>query len=199
MIATTRNIGLTAFGASVLMAGGALACDPGKPGSELTGDEAQAVYDCLAEALHDGYTSGAKQWIPTDKVDDYRNWTLASSFPAAPGFHDNRFLLTWVNDVGAEEYLRYAENPKIPAGTWIAKESFSVNDDGNVRPGPLFLMQKVQAGTSPETDDWYYMLVAPNGSPMGVDVMTACSECHQGAYGFQGGLGYPVEEARIGQ
>lgn len=197
MIATIRNIGLTALGASLLMAGGALACDPGKPGAELTGAEAQEVYDCLAEALHDGYTTGAKQWIPADKVEDYRNWNRASKFPAAPGFHGNRFLSTWVNDTGAAEYMRYAENPSIPAGTWIAKESFSVTDAGESRPGPLFLMQKVEAGTSPETDDWYYMAVAPNGTPMAVNVITACSDCHQGAYGFQGGLGYPVEEARI--
>jgi len=115
----------------------------------------------------------------------------------APGFHDNRFLITWVNSVGAAEYMRYAEDPAIPAGTWIAKESFSVTDGGAVRPGPLFLMQKVAAGTSPETDDWYYMAVAANGSPMAVDVMSACSDCHQGAYGFQGGLGYPIEEARV--
>jgi len=197
MMTTIRNIGLTTFGASFLMAGGVLACDPGKPGFELTGAEAQAVYDCLAEGLHDGYTTGAKQWVPADKVEDYRAWTLASTFPAAPGFHDNRFLLTWVNETGAAEYLRYAENPVIPAGTWIAKESFSVNDAGEARPGPLFLMQKVDAGTSPETDDWYYMAVAPNGAPMAVEVISACSDCHQGAYGFQGGLGYPVEEARI--
>lgn len=197
MTASTRTTGCLAFAAGLAMAGSALACDPGKPGSELTGDEARAVYDCLAAALHDGYTSGAKQWIPADKVQDYRAWTLASRFPAAPGFHDNRFLITWVNSVGAAEYMRYAEDPAIPAGTWIAKESFSVTDGGAVRPGPLFLMQKVAAGTSPETDDWYYMAVAANGSPMAVDVMSACSDCHQGAYGFQGGLGYPIEEARV--
>lgn len=197
MHASMRNTGLAALGASLFMAGGALACDPGKPGPELTGDEAQAVYDCLAEALHDGYTTGAKQWIPADKVDGYRTWTLASRFPAAPGFHGNRFLVTWVNGVGAAEYMRYAEEPAIPAGTWIAKESFSVTDSGEARPGPLFLMQKVEAETSPETDDWYYMAVTPTGAPMAVDVITACSDCHQGAYGFQGGLGYPVEEARM--
>lgn len=197
MIARIRYIGLTAVSVSLLTAGGVLACDPGKPGSELTGAEAQTVYDCLAEALHDGYTTGAKQWIPADKVEDYRNWQRASSFPAAPGFHGNRFLSTWVNAVGADAYMQYAEDPAIPAGTWIAKESFSVSDAGVASPGPLFLMQKVETGTSPETDDWYYMAVAPNGTPMAVEVISACSDCHQGAYGFQGGLGYPVEEARI--
>lgn len=172
-------------------------CDPGKPGAELTGDEAETVYNCIAEELHAGYAQGDKRWIPAEHVTDYRDWTRASTIPAAPGFHGNRFLLTWVNDTGDEAYLEYAEDPDIPAGTVIAKESFAVTDAGNVRKGPLFLMEKVAAGTSPETDDWYYMLVAPNGAPQAVNVMTACSECHQGAYGFQGGLGYPVPEARV--
>ena len=42
------------------------------------------------------------------------------------------------------------------------------------------------------------MAVAPNGAPMAVPVMTACNECHVQNFGHQGGLGYPVPEARIG-
>lgn len=186
-----------ATAALILSGGAAMACDPGKPGVDLTGEEAQAVYDCIAEELHAGYATGPKRWIPAEYVETYRDWVPASAFPAAPGFHDGRFLTTWVNEVGAEAYMQYAEDPEIPAGTLIAKESFRVTDDGLVEMGPLFLMEKVAAGVSPETDDWYYMMVAPNGTPQGVNVMTACSECHQGTFGWQGGLGYPVEEARI--
>ncbi|MEV8465205.1 cytochrome P460 family protein [Fluviibacterium sp. DFM31] len=194
---TTRvmiGAGLAVLG----LAGSALAqdCDPGKSGYDLTGEEAAAVYDCIAGALKAGYDSGPKRWIPAEFVADYRDWTAASAFPAAPGVHSERFLVTYVNDVGAEAYMRYAEDPVIPAGTVIAKESFAVSEAGKVTPGPLFLMQKVEAGTSPETLDWYYMAVAPSGAPMALDVMTACNECHLG-YDFQGGLGYPVEEARI--
>jgi len=173
------------------------ACDPGKAASELTGAEAQAVYECIAADLQQGYAAGDKRWIPAEFVNDYRGWTRASSFPAAPGFHGERFLVTWVNSAGADAYLEYAENPTIPAGTVIAKESFGVSGDGKVQKGPLFLMQKVEAGVSPQTDDWYYMMVAPNGAPMAVEVISACSECHQGNFGHQGGLGYPVEEARV--
>jgi hypothetical protein len=172
-------------------------CDPGTPGAELTGTEAGAVYDCIAEDLQAGYARGDKRWIPEGHVRDYRGWTKASTIPAAPGFHGNRFLLTWVNDTGDDAYLEYAQDPDIPAGTVIAKESFAVDDAGKVQKGPLFLMEKVAAGTSPETDDWHYMAVAPDGTPMAVDVMTACSDCHQGTFGHQGGLGYPVPEARV--
>jgi hypothetical protein len=176
------------------------ACDPGKPGGDLTYEEAQAVYDCIKDDLHAGYTKGDKGWIPAEFVADYRGWTRASKLPANPGFHGGRFLLTYVSEPGAGEYLKFKEEDvNIPSGTVIAKESFAVNDAGKVEKGPLFIMQKVEEGTSPETMDWYYMMVGPDGAPQAVPVMTACNECHIGNYGDQGGLGYPVEDARAGQ
>ncbi|MCA8882546.1 MAG: cytochrome P460 family protein [Rhodobacteraceae bacterium] len=181
---------------SAVAAIGAETCHADRPGYDLTAREAQAVYDCIADSLQAGYESGDTRWIPADYVAGYRAWTKASTHPAAPGFHTNRFLLTWVNDVGAEVYLQYAEDPVIPPGTVIAKESFSVDDDGAVRPGPLFLMEKTAAGQAPETGDWYYMAISAAGAPMAVNVRAACHECHSG-FAHQGMLGYPVEEARV--
>lgn len=173
------------------------ACEAGKPGSELTGDEAQTVYDCLKDSLLAGYLEGDKRWIPAAYVADYRSWAAASTFPAAPGFHGERFLLTYVNAVGAEEYLKFEEEGvTMPAGTVIAKESFAVNDAGRAVPGPLFFMEKAAAGASPETDDWYYMMVAPDGTPQAVNVVEACHACHAG-FDYRDSLGYPVEEARV--
>ena len=105
--------------------------------------------------------------------------------------------MTYVNSTGADAYMEYAEDPTIPAGTLIAKESFSITGDGKVRKGPLFLMEKVAAGTSEETMDWYYMMVNQNGVPMAVNVMTACNTCHMENFGHQGALGYPVEDVRV--
>ena len=199
MIKTLRTLAAAAGIASIASLAQA-ACDPGKNGNDLTFEEAQAVYDCIEADLHAGYMQGDKMWIPAEFVADYRNWTLANTLPANPGFHGGRFLMTRVNDIGAEAYLKFAEeNVVIPSGTVLAKESFAVTEAGKVEKGPLFIMEKVAAGVSPETDDWYYMMVAPNGAPQAVPVMTACSECHQGNYGHQGGLGYPVEEVRVRQ
>lgn len=173
-------------------------CDPGKPGEELSLEEAQKVYDCLKADLYAGYQKGKKHWIPVDRVKDYRDWTPVSKLPAAPGFHGGRFLFTYVNEVGAAEYLKYAEEGvKMPAGTLIAKESFAVTDKGKVRRGPLFFMEKTAAGKSPQTNDWFYYAVAPNGAPMGVPVVKACHQCHNDNFGDRDGLGYPVEEARL--
>ncbi|MET1416653.1 cytochrome P460 family protein [Roseibium sp. HPY-6] len=195
----SRLVSLGSFAVALLMSSTAYAaCDVQKSGDELTADEAQSIYDCLKSDLQTGYQNGPKRWIPADFVKDYPNWTQASAFPAAPGFHGGRFLMTYVNSIGADEYLKYkAENVTVPAGTRIAKESFSVDGDGKVSKGPLFLMEKVAGGKSPDTGDWYYMMVSPNGSPQAVNVITACSECHLENFGEQGGLGYPVEDARI--
>ncbi|MEO1493071.1 MAG: cytochrome P460 family protein [Pseudomonadota bacterium] len=174
-------------------------CTAEKAGDELSFAEANAVYECLSDALHAGYKTGDKRWVNADHVANYRNWTQASTAPAAPGFHTGRFLMTWVNDVGASEYLKFANNPTIPAGTVLAKESFSVNDQGKVTKGPLFLMEKVAAGTSPKTQDWYYSMVSAKGVPQGINVQTACVDCHTGNFSEQGGMGYPVEEVRLKQ
>lgn len=194
--------------AAALVAGGlsfalsdaqAAECGIGKAGGELTGEEALSIYDCLKDELQEGYQTGDKRWIPSEFVNDYPSWTAASTIPAAPGFHGGRFLVTYVNETGADAYLKYDSGEvNIPAGTVIAKESFTVTDSGKVEKGPLFIMEKVAAGTSEKTMDWYYMAVAPNGSPMAVNVFKACNECHVENFGHTGGLGFPAPEARVG-
>ncbi len=192
------NVLYAATGLTLVATAAQAACDPGKPSYDLSPAEATALYDCLKDDLLAGYQQGDKRWIPAEYVANYRSWVPASAFPAAPGFHGERFLVTYVNEIGADEYLKFKEeNVRIPAGTLIAKESFAVDEQGKVQNGPLFFMEKVEAGRSPQTDDWFYMAVAPNGAPMAMDVISACSECHQQNFGHQGGLGYPVPEARV--
>ncbi len=175
------------------------ACEAGKPRAEMTYEDAQALYDCIEAELHAGYMDGPKRWIPEEFVADYRGWTPVSRLPADPGFHGERYLLTFVNETGAAEYLEFAEERgPMPEGTVIAKESFAVSEAGVASPGPLFIMQKVAPGTSPATNDWYYMMVGANGRPQAVPVETACSQCHNDLFGMRDGLGYPVEAVRAG-
>lgn len=196
---TGRRILITVLAIGAASAAQA-ACETATAAGDLTPEQAQALYDCIAADLHAGYMNGPKGWIPPETVSGYRTWTPASSHPARPGFHDNRFLTTWVNATGAAEYLRFDEDAaKMPAGSLIAKESFGVDAAGKVVPGPLFFMEKVAEGVSPETGDWYYYMVAANGAPQAVNVVTACADCHMGNFGYRDSLGYPVEEARITQ
>lgn len=189
---------LAAIGLTLAASAANAACEANKPADEVTYEEAKAIYDCLKDDLYSGYQQGTKGWISPKVIADYRNWTPANTMPANPGFHSNRYLNTWVNDVGAEQYLKYNDvDNKMPAGTIIAKETFDVQADGKATPGPLFFMEKVAAGVSPETNDWYYYFVSEKGVPQAVDVMSACNACHMENYPGSDGLGYPVEEVRI--
>lgn len=191
--AAAFTIGL-AFGGTAHAA----SCNAGKAGEDLSLGEAAAIYDCLKDKMVKGYQKGGKRWIPAEYVNGYRDWKAASTGPAAPGVHGGRFLMTYVNDAGFEAYTQYAEGVEMPVGTLIAKESFTVNGKGKAKAGPLFIMEKVAEGASPETGDWHYMMVSPKGAPQAVNVVSACHDCHSG-YEEQDYLGYPVEEVRLGQ
>ena len=174
----------------------AAACKTDVPVDDMTYEDAGKLYDCLQGKMADGYIKGPKRWIPKKYVEDYRTWTPASTLPANPGVHGERYLMTWVSPEGADEYMKFAdEGVKIPAGTIIAKESFTVNKKGVAKAGPLFIMEKVAAGKSPKTNDWYYMMVSPKGVPQGVNVYKACQECHAN-YLESDQVAYPEEEVR---
>ncbi len=193
-----KNHVLAAIGLTLAASAASAACEANKPGDEVTYEDAQVLYDCLKDDLYAGYQNGPKGWISPSVVADYRNWTPVNTMPANPGFHSSRFLSTWVNDVGAEQYLKFNDvDNEMPAGTIIAKETFDVNAEGKASPGPLFFMEKVAEGVSPETRDWYYYFISEKGAPQAVDVMPACNECHMENFPGSDNLGYPVEEVRV--
>ncbi len=201
----TILIGLAALGGMVASTGFLNAaghshvdenCNLTVPRDEMTNADAHQIYLCIADDMGRGYLTGPKKWVPLEFVEQFRTWTPASTLPADPGVHGERFLFTYVNSVGAAEYTQFKdEGAKMPAGTVIAKESFSVGDDGKTKHGPVFFMQKVAEGTSPRTNDWYYMAVQPNGKPLAVNVYKACNECHS-AYEGSDYLAYPEEDVR---
>ena len=53
------------------------------------------------------------------------------------------------------------------AGSVLAKESITFSTKKKeARVGPLFIMTKGEAGSAPETGDWVYAGIQPNGKPM---------------------------------
>ncbi|MGB7244298.1 MAG: cytochrome P460 family protein [Sulfitobacter sp.] len=157
-------------------------------------DETQvvALYDCVKDAMATGY---AKQGDEVGST--YRNWTVTSTRPAVAGPHGNRLLQTFANDVAADAYLEFAEEGvEMPVGSVLAKESVSISKKKKMaRPGPLFIMTKLDAGGAPETDDWLYGGLQPNGKPMKFK-QAFCHDCHAG-FEDQDFLAYPLEEVRI--
>ena len=128
----------------------------------------------------------------------YRNWSVTSTRPAVAGPHGERLLQTFANDVAAEQYLKFAqEGVVMPAGSVLAKESITISKKAKeARVGPLFIMTKLEAGGAPETDDWLYAGLQPNGKPMTFK-QAFCHDCHAG-FAEQDFLAYPLEEVRVG-
>ncbi len=189
-----RKFGIIAAICGAMSASGAYAQDCTSTETdpfEIDGAGVTALYDCIKDALVEGYSAGDN---PIASV--YRDWAATATRPGVAGPHGNRFLMTFANDVAAEQYLKYEdEGVVMPVGSVLAKESFKISKKGKVRRGPLFIMTKVAAGEADEFDNWVYSAVQPKGKAMKIK-QKFCHDCHV-AYEDQDNLGYPVEEVRI--
>ena len=155
---------------------------------DLGAEGADALYACMFDRLAEGY---GKEAHPVGS--EYRDWSETSSRPAVAGPHGERFLVTYANGAAAEQYLKFEEGEfEMPAGSILAKESMGVRE-GEARVGPLFIMTKVD--DSPDTDNWVYSGVQPNGREMKVS-QSFCHDCH-GAFDVSDSMGYPLEEVRL--
>lgn len=148
-------------------------------------------YACVRDDLVAAY-----QRAGNDYAYAYADWQAAATGAAKPGFHSNRYLMTYVNDVGIEQYPRYSSTDVImPVGTKIAKESFKIRGKGRLVIGPLFFMEKLDADAAPESGGWRYSAVRASGKPMKVS-QKFCYDCHK-TWSDQDALGYPALEVRI--
>lgn len=153
-----------------------------------------SLYACLQEKMATGYASQG------DKTGaNYRNWAVTATAPGIAGAHSNRLLLTFANEVAAEQYLKFAEDGvEMPVGSVLAKESITVSiKKKTARPGPLFIMTKVGVEKAPDAGGWLYSALQPNGKVMKVK-QSFCHDCHIG-WQAQDMLAYPLEELRVSQ
>jgi len=186
---------LTAAAATALMSSAAFAADcayTAEDPFDLEAAQIEEIYACLADKMAEGY---AKEGDAVGSV--FREWTATATRPAVAGPHGNRLLNTFVNDIAAEQYLKFEEEGVVmPVGSVLAKESVSLSKKKKTaRPGPLFIMTKMETGSIPETADWLYAGVQPNGKVMKVK-QSFCHDCHA-AFEGQDAMGYPVEEVRV--
>jgi len=163
-------------------------------GFDLDETQVIALYDCVKEAMAEGYASQG------DNVgQSYRDWTVTSTRPAVAGAHSERLLQTFANSIAAPQYLKFEdEGVTMPVGSVLAKESVTLSTKQKAaRPGPLFIMTKLAEGAAPETNNWRYDGLQPNGKPMKF-TQAFCHDCH-GAFEAQDAMAYPLEEVRVGQ
>lgn len=166
---------------------------------DVTQEQANELYSCIEAALLEGYSKAAE--VPG--VPDYRSWMLVSTAPLISATHGNMFVNHYVNDAGADLYTKWEDmaGAKFAVGTIFAKESFRISSkDGSVKPGALFLMEKVADDAAP--DGWVYTRVFPNGKHQRTngpksEKMVFCHDCHSATLDDYDAAFFPPEEYRI--
>ncbi len=160
--------------------------DPDKPRrhfrirrpARLAPAEAEETYQQLVDELIAGYA-------PTDHpaARDYRNWRRYNSAPYLSATHGNLYINNYVNEAG-RAYGSFENAGILPVGAIIAKDSFVVERNGEVRPGPLFIMEKMPKGFNYVSGDWRYTQIMPDGvffgETLGEDAerVAFCIGCH---------------------
>ncbi len=191
MKSTSACLALMLLGMTTVSTAYAESCKAPKAGPELSPDEMTELYNCIQPGLLKGYS---KKGHEVGSV--YGGWKAASLRPVAPGVHSGQYLMTYVNDAGYDQYVKYtSDGTQMPVGTVIAKENFTIKSSGKVSNGPLLIMTKV-GDEAADTGGWVYSGVKPNGKKLKVDGKGFCHACHQ-AYPTQDFLGYPVQDARV--
>ena len=171
--------------------------------AKLSDAEAAATYDNIAKGLRAGY---AKSGHPVATA--YFKWKRYNRVPYVSETHGGRYVNNYANGV-ARAYSKFDKAGVMPVGSVLAKDSFQVAPKnpcaaknpcnpgaanpcaanpcaakGGASAGPLFLMEKMNAGFSPKTGNWRYTMIMPNGAVFGTtkgknaDKVQFCAECH---------------------
>jgi hypothetical protein len=195
------RISACALGVVVSMTGAqdvqAADCTTDKKRDQLAPAEVQALYDCIADSLAEGYAKA--EGVPGL---DYRTYKLVTTAPLVSATHGGMFVNHWLNPEAADLYTSWEDmdGAKFEVGTIFAKESFRVNKKGEVKRGPLFLMEKVATSEAP--DGWVYTRLFPNGKFQRTngpksEKMAFCHECHAATLEDQDAAFFPPEEYRV--
>jgi hypothetical protein len=146
--------------------------------AELDAATAEVIYGELVDSIASGYALSQDPAAQT-----FTKWPRHNTAPYRSATHGKRFVNNYGNRI-AEAYGRFEGAGALPVGALLAKDSFSVAKDGTARPGPLFLMEKMAEGFNPESGDWRYSMIMPDGSLFGVtngensDKVAYCIGCH---------------------
>ena len=147
--------------------------------AHLSVADALAIYAEIADQMAIGY--GASD---NPAAGQYRKWRLYNKAPYRSATHGNRYVNNYGNRL-TKDYVKTDSTVRMPAGAVLAKDSFTVTADGDVFGAPLFLMEKLAAGTKPATNDWRYVMILPDGSLFGdsegeaADKVGFCHGCHR--------------------
>ncbi len=164
----------------------------------LTAAEAEAIYQVLRDDMRDRYALSELA-----SAAEYLDWTRYTTAPYKSVTHGRTYLNNYANDI-AKAYGRYERAGVLPEGSVLAKDSFMVKKNGDVLPGPMALMEKMASGFNPDSGDWRYTQILPDGSILGTtngenaEYVAFCMPCHQKAGAGRDHLFFPKMSVRAG-
>ncbi len=141
----------------------------------LAPGEAQHIYDIAIRSLTAGYARSG-----VTAAESYSGWRRYNRVPYLSATHGNHYINNYANETARA----YGRGGRLPVGSVIAKDSFSVTETGGILLGPLFLMEKMPNGFNYVSGDWKYSLIQPNGTLFGEtngpgsERVEYCISCH---------------------
>ena len=165
--------------------------------ADLTSADAITIYDRIKSEMSKAYKQSG-----LEPAEDYISWTRHNSAPYQSATHGNRYVNNYANTV-ARDYANLDAVESLPQGSILAKDSFEVTTDGDVLTGPLALMEKMQPGFNPQSRDWRYTMILPDGTVFGItngegsDRVEFCIGCHVAAGDDMDHLFYVPERYRV--
>ncbi len=142
----------------------------------------------------------AKSGDPIAKA--YMGWRRYSKTAYLSDTHGNRFVQNYAN-AKARAYGAFENSGRMPVGSQMTKDSFTVNAKGQVGVGPLFTMERMPAGFNAESEDWRFTLIMPNGAVFGTTNgknsagVQFCITCHGAVAEDQDSMFFLPDEYRV--
>lgn len=164
----------------------------------LSKEEALRVYSELMDQMDKGYASSR-----LGIISDYQNWPKYNDAPFVSATHGERYVNSYANKI-ARAHGTLKDGEKLAAGSVLAKDSMTVTVENHIFPGALFVMEKLPEGGSPQTADWRYIMVMPDGSLFGdttgyqSKAVVYCHDCHE-AVASRDFTFYVPEDYRVGK
>ena len=146
--------------------------------ADLDAQEAERIYRIVKPALAIGYAASELA-----ETQNYQAWPKFNTAPYLSSTHGNHYINNYANETG-RVYGRFEQAGRLPVGSILVKDSFSVTETGGILLGPVFVMEKMPAGFNEITGDWKYKLIQPDGSFLGetkgegAQRVEYCIACH---------------------
>lgn len=165
--------------------------------ANLLPERAEEIYQAIRDQLRDRYAESGDPLFQA-----YQNWKRFTRLPYRSPNHGERYVHHYANAL-ANDYVKYESAGKLPVGSIVIKDSFTVTKQGQVMTGPLFMMEKMPAGFRSLAGTWRFMMLHPDGSIVGLTggtndkAVQFCGECHAKAGSDHDYLFFMPAEARL--